>query len=153
MSNIFSSVDDFLPSLQKIRNNKKIVFTNGCFDILHPGHIKILEQSSKFGDILIVGLNTDASVKRIKGSARPVIDEKARALLLSKLKMVDYVVMFDQDTPVETIRKIKPDVLVKGAEYVKGQIVGEEYAEKTVTVKMEPGYSTTSIIKKIKEID
>ena len=128
----------------------KIVFTNGCFDILHRGHVEYLSKASDMGDVLVVGLNTDASVKRLKGEGRPINDQKARALVLASLSFVDAVVLFDEDTPYELIKAIRPDVLVKGADYKPLEIVGYDivtsYGGKVETVPLVEGYSTTSIL-------
>ena len=118
--------------------NKKIVFTNGCFDILHRGHVEYLAQAADHGDVLVIGLNTDDSVRRIKGPSRPVQDEYARAILLASLSFVSVVILFDDDTPYNLIKKVQPDILVKGSDYKVEDIVGYE------------GYSTTSIIEKLK---
>jgi len=135
---------------------KKIVFTNGVFDILHPGHIALLCKAASFADMLIVGVNSDASVKRLKGEERPVNNEQSRALLLASLLMVDAVVIFEEDTPLELIKSIMPDVLVKGGDYTIDTIVGsKEVIENGGEVKIVPikqGFSTTSTIKKFKNI-
>ncbi|MBX2921305.1 MAG: D-glycero-beta-D-manno-heptose 1-phosphate adenylyltransferase [Chitinophagaceae bacterium] len=135
---------------------KKIVFTNGCFDILHMGHIEILSKAAEAGDILIVGINTDASVKRLKGPSRPVNDQSFRALMLASLTIVDAVVLFDEDTPLELIKEIEPDVLLKGGDYQLSQIVGaEEVVKNGGEVKIVPlvkGFSTSSLIQKIQEL-
>lgn len=132
---------------------KTIVFTNGCFDLLHYGHIRYLEDAKQKGDVLVVGINSDASVKRIKGPARPIIKERYRAAVLAALESVDYVVLFNQETPLEVIRALKPDVLVKGADWDKHKIVGADlvsaYAGKVARIKFIPGCSTTGLIKKI----
>lgn len=135
---------------------KKISFTNGCFDILHAGHIASLSDAAKEGDVLIVGVNTDASTKRLKGAERPVTNENSRALLLASLAIVDGVVLFDEDTPYELIRTIMPDVLVKGGDYTLEQIVGAKevlaHGGKVVINPIVEGYSTTGIIGKIKSL-
>lgn len=128
---------------------KKIVFTNGCFDILHIGHIRYLSEAKRLGDILIVGLNTDRSVSTIK-PGRPVIPEAQRAEVLSALSMIDYVVLFDEDTPYELIREIRPDVLVKGADWRKEEIVGSDIVRDVRTIPLIRGVSTSEIIKRIK---
>jgi len=133
------------------KQGKTLVFTNGCFDILHPGHLRILKQAKQKGDILIVGINSDSSVKKIKGPHRPVLDERARAELLACLTMVDYVVSFSEPTPYQLIQKIKPDILVKGGDWDSHRIVGRNLVKKLYRVKLYPGYSTTNIIKKIKK--
>lgn len=132
--------------------NRKIVFTNGCFDILHRGHVEYLSKAKDFGDILIVGLNTDVSVKKLKGENRPINDEESRAFLLSSLFFVDAVVYFEEDTPLKLIKEVQPDVLVKGGDYILNNIVGydfvKSYGGNIVTVDMVDGYSTTNIIEK-----
>ena len=132
---------------------KTIVFTNGCFDILHAGHIASLTEAAKHGDILIIGLNADASIKGLKGSNRPVNDEKARALLLASLVMVDAVVLFSDPTPLQLILTIKPDVLVKGGDYKVEDIAGAKevigWGGKIIINPIVEGFSTTSIINKI----
>jgi len=130
---------------------KKIVFTNGCFDILHLGHLKILNLARKKGDVLVVGLNSDSSIKKIKGSNRPVLDQKTRAKLLANMIGVDYVVIFNETTPYNLIRRIKPYALVKGGDWKKDKIIGNELVEKVYRVKLCPGHSTTRIINKIKK--
>ena len=136
--------------------NKTIVFTNGVFDILHPGHIYSLSEAAKEGDLLIVGLNTDVSVKRLKGESRPVNDQQSRALILASLIMVDAVVLFEEDTPLELIKAIMPDVLVKGGDYTIEQIAGaKEVMANGGRVVINPildGFSTTSIIEQSKKL-
>ena len=135
---------------------KKVAFTNGCFDILHAGHIYSLSQAASFADVLIVGLNSDASTKRLKGENRPVNNEENRALLLASLVMVDAVVLFDEDTPFELISSVMPDVLVKGGDYNVDTIVGaKEVMANGGTVEIIPlveGLSTTSLIQKIERL-
>jgi rfaE bifunctional protein nucleotidyltransferase chain/domain len=135
---------------------KKTVFTNGCFDILHQGHIFSLSQAAKEGDFLIVGINSDDSVRRLKSSNRPVNDHSSRALLIASLVMVDAVIVFDEDTPLDLITTIEPDVLVKGGDYTLDQIVGSKeviaYGGKVVINPIVEGYSTTFIIEKINAI-
>ncbi len=128
---------------------QKIVFTNGCFDILHAGHVSVLEFSRSKGDILIVGLNSDASVRRLKGPTRPVNPQADRALVLAALESVSAVCIFEQDTPYELIKAVRPDVLVKGGDYKTSEIVGREFAKKVVRFALLKGRSTTNIIKKV----
>lgn len=132
--------------------NKKIVFTNGCFDLLHPGHIKVLSEASEFGDILIVGLNSDQSVKALKGESRPVLNEKDRALLLASLHVVDAVVIFNESTPEQLIKTVTPQILVKGGDYIAENIVGYDWVTQhggeVKIVSLLNGYSTTSLIEK-----
>jgi D-beta-D-heptose 7-phosphate kinase/D-beta-D-heptose 1-phosphate adenosyltransferase len=130
---------------------KKIVFTNGCFDILHRGHIDYLRRTAELGDKLIVGLNSDASVKRLKGPNRPINDQDARAEVLGALEFVDHVVIFDEDTPYELIKAIRPDVLTKGGDYTPETVVGREFAGKTVIISFVEGYSTTKTIERMED--
>ena len=133
---------------------KTIVFSNGCFDILHRGHVEYLSKAADLGDILIIGLNTDDSVKRLKGPSRPVNDEKARAVLLSALEFVDAVVLFKEDTPYNLIRRVQPDVLVKGKDYKAEDIVGYDIViakgGKVETIELVDGFSTTMTIEKMR---
>src|ERR1700676_1754167 len=133
------------------RNGRRVVFTNGCFDLLHPGHIRSLEQARALGDVLIVGLNSDSSVRQLKGEGRPVIPERERAEILAALESVDAVVIFDDLTPREVIAGL----LVKGGDWPGDQIVGREEVEaaggRVVLAPVVPGYSTTDILKKIRE--
>ena len=137
------------------RNGRRVVFTNGCFDLLHPGHIRSLEQARELGDVLVIGLNSDASVRQLKGEGRPVIAERERAEILTALESVDAVVIFDAPTPREVIAALLPDVLVKGGDWPGDQIVGREEVEaaggRVVSIPMVPGYSTTAILRKIRE--
>lgn len=134
--------------------NLKVVFTNGCFDIIHRGHVDYLSRAADLGDVLIVGLNTDASTRRLKGPGRPINDEYARAMVLASMSFITAVVLFDEDTPYELIRKIQPDILVKGADYRPEEIVGYDVVMnkggKVETLEYLPGYSTTLIEKKIR---
>jgi D-glycero-beta-D-manno-heptose 1-phosphate adenylyltransferase len=137
--------------------DKKVVFTNGVFDILHEGHIASLSEAASYGHVLIVGVNKDASVKRLKGESRPINDEDSRALLLASLLMTDAVILFDEDTPLNLITALLPDVLVKGGDYTIEQIVGaKEVIANGGEVKIVPileGFSTTFIIQKMKDND
>ena len=128
---------------------KKIVFTNGCFDILHAGHVSVLEFSRSKGDVLIVGINSDASVRRLKGPTRPVNTQADRALVLASLESVSAVSIFEEDTPYNLIKLVRPDVVVKGADYKPSGIVGREFAKKVVRFALLKGRSTTNIIKKV----
>lgn len=136
------------------KNNKKIVFSNGCFDILHRGHVEYLAKAAAFGDVMIIGLNSDASVKRLKGPSRPINDENARAFVLAGLEFVNAVVLFDEDTPYNLIKTVQPDVLVKGSDYKPENIVGYDIVTakggKVETIDLVEGYSTTEIINKMK---
>jgi D-glycero-beta-D-manno-heptose 1-phosphate adenylyltransferase len=133
--------------------NQNIVFTNGCFDIIHRGHVEYLAKAASLADQLIIGLNTDASVKRLKGSSRPVQDENTRALVLASFSFVSRVVLFDEDTPYELIKLIQPDKLVKGGDYKAEDIVGYDVVSKkggeVVTIDLVEGHSTTSLINKM----
>jgi rfaE bifunctional protein nucleotidyltransferase chain/domain len=132
--------------------NKRIVFTNGCFDIVHLGHIDYLSRAADLADVLVIGVNTDASVSRIKGENRPLQDELSRSMLLASFQFVEAVVLFDDDTPYELIKAIQPDVLVKGSDYKEEDIVGADIVGdkggKIVTIDFLDGYSTSSIIEK-----
>jgi len=132
--------------------NKRIVFTNGCFDIVHLGHIDYLSRAADLADVLVIGVNTDASVSRIKGENRPLQDELSRSTLLASFQFVEAVVLFDDDTPYELIKAIQPDVLVKGSDYKEADIVGADIVGdkggKIVTIDFLYGYSTSSIIEK-----
>lgn len=136
--------------------NRKIVFTNGCFDILHRGHLEILSSAASFGDILVVGLNADTSVKRLKGDHRPVNDEDFRCIMMASLAIVDAVSLFEEDTPLELIQAIIPDVLVKGGDYTIDQVVGaDEVIQHGGEVKIVPlvkGYSTSALIETIRRL-
>jgi rfaE bifunctional protein nucleotidyltransferase chain/domain len=137
------------------RNGKQLVFTNGCFDLLHPGHIHSLETARALGDVLIVGINSDRSVRMLKGQGRPVIPEQERAEILASMECVDAVVIFDALTPQRVVALLLPDVLVKGGDWPENEIVGREEVQaaggKVVLVDVVPGYSTTEILKKIRE--
>ncbi len=131
------------------RGKQKIVFTNGCFDLLHVGHVRLFKKARSLGDKLVVAVNSDDSVRRLKGSARPLVSEKERAELLASLNCVDYVIVFDEDTPLESILALKPDVLIKGADYGLSEIVGNEIVKKVVRFPIVKGVSTTNLIKKV----
>lgn len=135
---------------------KKIVFTNGCFDLLHPGHIDILRRARALGGALIVGLNSDKSVRRLKGASRPLIPEDLRRQSLEELRCVDAVAVFEEDTPIELIKVLRPDVLVKGSDYSRDTVVGaeivEEYGGKVELLPLVPGFSTTELIRKLSEM-
>ncbi|TVL42227.1 hypothetical protein A9X84_11805 [Brachyspira hyodysenteriae] len=136
--------------LNKYREeNKKIVFTNGCFDIIHRGHVEYLQKARELGDLLILGLNSDDSVKRLKGNDRPINNEIDRAIVLAALECINYISIFNEDTPLELIKIVKPDILVKGGDYKIEDVVGREYSKETVLIDFVDGYSTTNIIKKI----
>jgi rfaE bifunctional protein nucleotidyltransferase chain/domain len=153
---IFSLPDLLLQVEDWKKNSKKIVFTNGCFDLIHPGHLSYLLEAASLGDQLIVGVNTDSSVRKIKGQERPINEEQSRLQLLAALFFVDAVVLFDEPTPADLIEAIKPDILVKGGDYQIDGIVGaKETIERGGTVKVLnflPGYSSTNIIEKIKKL-
>jgi len=155
MSNIKSQKE-----IKEIRNqlknsNKKVVFTNGCFDLIHSGHVDYLVKAKEMGDILIVALNTDQSVTRIKGEKRPILKQEERAFIVSNLKPVDYVTFFEEDTPAEIINELIPDILVKGADWSIDKIVGKEIVEanggEVKTIKFVNDQSTSKIIQLIKD--
>ncbi|RPJ59975.1 MAG: D-glycero-beta-D-manno-heptose 1-phosphate adenylyltransferase [Acidobacteria bacterium] len=141
--------------LQHLRSEgRRIVFTNGCFDLLHPGHIRYLEKARAEGDLLVVALNSDSSVRRIKGAERPIQNEDERSEVIAGLQCVDFVTLFDEETPFEIIDELLPDVLVKGGDWPIDQIVGRETVEahdgKVISIAFETGHSTSNIIKRIK---
>ena len=147
-----------LEELVKVRRRlksegKQVVFTNGCFDILHRGHVDYLSKAKAQGDVLVVGLNTDKSVQRLKGPTRPVVEEDDRAAVIASLAVVDYVCLFDEDTPYELIKAVVPDILVKGADWSVNDIVGKDVVEASGgsvrTIEFLPNRSTSNIIKKI----
>lgn len=153
ISNKLLSLEKLLIKLPAWKQEGKVVFTNGCFDVLHIGHLDYLGKASEMGHKLIVGLNTDTSVKRLKGTSRPINNEHARAMMLANLAIVDAVVLFEEDTPHEIIQRIVPNVLVKGSDYRVEEIVGSDIVLRnggSVTpIDLLKGYSTTSIIEKI----
>ncbi len=143
------------PHLARWRfKNQKIVFTNGCFDLLHRGHVEYMAKAADFGDLLIVGLNSDASVKSIKENDRPIMNEDSRATIIASLRFVDAVVLFDENTPAELIKHIQPDILVKGKDYSPSEIIGADTVQakggRVETIELVEGYSTSAIIEKIK---
>ena len=148
---------DELPAFRESHRDKRLVFTNGCFDLIHRGHVQLLRDARELGDLLIVGLNSDSSTQRLKGPSRPLVSEADRAFVLLNLEAVDYVTFFDEDTPYEVISALEPDVLVKGAEYGAGEIVGEDLVNNSggtvVRVEMLDGFSTSELIEKIKNLD
>ena len=149
------TLDEAIAFADDVRKRRKtVVFTNGVFDLLHPGHVRYLQRARSFGDALIVGVNSDRSVRANRGSGRPITPEAERAEILAALECVDAVVVFDEGTPHAIIEALQPDVLAKGADWAEGSIVGRDIVEarggKVVRVPVEPGYSTTGIIEKIK---
>lgn len=141
-----------LISILKARR-KKIVFTNGCFDLLHYGHVKYLEEAKGKGDYLVVAINSDASIRKIKGKRRPIVAEKDRLRIIAALESVDYVLLFNAETPLKIIKSLKPDILIKGRDWNKNNIVGSDnvlsYGGKVLTIKLAKGRSTTNLIRKI----
>jgi len=137
-----------------IKTGKKIVFTNGCFDVLHAGHITYIREAKALGDILMIGLNSDKSVKRLKGKNRPVNDQQSRSLLLSELESIDYIIVFEEDTPYDLINCIKPNILVKGGDWKVHEIVGSDIVIGNggfiKSLKFVEGYSSTNIINRMK---
>jgi rfaE bifunctional protein nucleotidyltransferase chain/domain len=154
-------INDKIISLEELKarieswkaNGKKIVFTNGCFDILHRGHVEVLAKTADLGDKLIIGLNSDSSIKKLKKENRPIVDEKSRALLLAAFSFVDAIVLFSEQTPINLIAEIKPDILAKGGDYEIQEIVGhnivQRNAGKVITIPLTEGFSSTNIIDKI----
>ncbi len=147
--------DEIASFIRKLRRDSsvRIAFTNGCFDILHRGHVEYLEKAKTYADYLVVGLNSDASVNRLKGEGRPYIGQDDRAFILSRLESVDIVCIFEQDTPLELIKRVQPDYLIKGGDYAVEEIVGREIVEarggSVLTIPLVPGRSTTGILTKI----
>ena len=148
---IFRS-ESFIPPM----NSKSIVFTNGCFDILHPGHMDYISRCKEYGETLVIGLNSDSSIMRIKGKDRPINDFSFRSLMLSYIDVVDYIVEFDQDTPLELIKIIKPNILIKGGDYSIEKIIGSDfvnsYGGKVLTIPIIHDFSSSTIIRRIKEL-
>lgn len=148
---------EMIPSLKKEweKQKRKVVFTNGCFDIIHRGHVEYLKKASQSGDILFIGLNSDDSVKRLKGESRPLQDQFSRALILASFQFTDYVCIFNEDTPYELIKLVQPEVLIKGSDYKPEDIVGYDIVTanngKVVTIDFVQGFSSTAIIKKIEK--
>lgn len=136
-----------LPALRK--QGRTIAFTNGCFDLMHIGHVKYLEEAGRGDRVLIVGLNSDSSISSIKGASRPIVEQKSRAAVLAALESVDFVVIFNEDTPYKIIAAIKPDILVKGADYKGKSVIGEDLVKKVEFVRYIKGFSSTNIIEKI----
>lgn len=154
--NYLKSIDELVIIRDTLKKeNKKVVFTNGCFDILHAGHVDYLSKAKSFGDVLIVALNSDSSVTRIKGDKRPIVPLKERAFIIANLKAVDFVTFFEEDTPYQAIKKLVPDVLIKGADWKIDNIVGKDIVEnaggKVETIEFVNFQSTTNIIKTIIE--
>ncbi len=157
MKDKIKTIGQLLPILAKLRRaGKQVVFTNGCFDLLHAGHVRYLGQARDEGDLLVVGLNSDRSVRALKGPGRPLVAQEERAQLLAALEMVDYVVIFDEATPRELIKALHPRVLVKGGDWKKEEIAGADEVEaeggRVVIVPLVPGRSTTSLLEKIIEL-
>ena len=151
--NKIKSQAEILPIISSLKNkDKKVIFTNGCFDILHAGHVKYLQAAKKFGDILILGLNSDKSIKRMKGDKRPIYSQDERAYILASLEMIDFVVIFDEDTPIDLIKIVEPDILVKGGDYEGIDVVGQDIAKELKIVKFVDGKSTSKTIERIKKI-
>ncbi len=155
MGQVVSQGELILHVAARKSNGERVVFTNGCFDLLHPGHIRCLERARALGDLLVVAINSDASVRQLKGHPRPLVPQEERAEILAALAAVDYVVTFDAITPRELIAALRPDVLVKGGDWGPDEIVGREEVEaaggRVVSVPLEPGYSTSSVLEKIRD--
>ncbi|HEV8041576.1 MAG TPA: adenylyltransferase/cytidyltransferase family protein [Bryobacteraceae bacterium] len=152
MGSIYTREELLVVRQQWRRDGRKVVFTNGCYDILHPGHIRLLESARSLGDILILALNTDASVQRLKGPTRPLIPECERAELAAALEAVDAVTFFDEDTPRELIAAVLPDILIKGADwahFIAGREEVEAAGGQVLALPLEPGYSTTGILEEV----
>ena len=154
MGRVVSQDELILHVAEHKRNGERVVFTNGCFDLLHPGHIRGFELARALGDVLVVAINSDSSVRFLKGNNRPIIPQDERAEILAGLQAVDYVAVFDEITPREIIARVLPDVLVKGGDWGENEIVGREEVQaaggRVVSIPLEPGYSTSAIIEKIR---
>jgi len=149
-SDHIKTLEQFLPIVNKLKeNNEKIIFTNGCFDILHVGHVKYLEEAKKLGGILVVGINSDESIKKLKGSSRPINNLEDRACVIAGLESVDYVIPFEEDTPLKLIKAILPNKLIKGSDYKGKKVVGEDIVDELILIDFIAGKSTSEIIKKI----
>ncbi len=152
MAHLYTRAELVAQRLVWKQQGKNVVFTNGCYDLLHPGHVRLLEKSRSLGDVLILALNSDASVRRYKGPSRPLLAEQERAEIALSLEAVDAVTLFDEDTPRELIAEVLPDILIKGADWAHF-IAGKEEVEaaggKVMTVALEPGYSTTNIVERV----
>jgi rfaE bifunctional protein nucleotidyltransferase chain/domain len=151
------SLERMIAERERLRSqNRKLVFTNGCFDLIHPGHIRVLSEARSLGDVLIVAINSDRSVRELKGSHRPIMNEDERAEVLAALACVDYVITFDDPTPRETIRAIGPDILVKGGDYTPDTIVGRDEVEAmggvVKSLSYIDGFSTSDLIERIKKL-
>ena len=150
IKNKIISLSDLLKKLPGLRRQgKPLAFTNGCFDLMHIGHVKYLEEAGRGNRILIVGLNSDKSTRSIKGPNRPIVTQKSRAAVLAALESVDFVVIFNEDTPYKTIAAVKPDILIKGADYKGKSVVGEDLVKKVEFINFIKGFSTSNIIEKI----
>ena len=154
IKNKIFSIAELKKEVQKWKkNNDKIVFTNGCFDILHLGHIELLAKAADLGNKLIIAVNSDASIKGLKGEKRPILDEKSRSIIIASLEKVNAVIIFKESTPLDIIKKINPDIIVKGGDYIKEDVIGKNYIEKyggeVIIFPLSEGFSTTSILEKI----
>ena len=154
IKNKIFSIAELKKEVQKWKkNNDKIVFTNGCFDILHLGHIELLAKAADLGNKLIIAVNSDESIKVLKGEKRPILDEKSRSIIIASLEKVNAVIIFKESTPLDVIKKINPDIIVKGGDYIKEDVIGKNYIEKyggeVIIFPLSEGFSTTSILEKI----
>ncbi len=152
MSSFYTREELIAARQQWKRNGKTVVFTNGCYDLLHPGHVRLLEQARSLGDVLILALNSDASVQRMKGPTRPLMNQQQRAELAGALAAVDAVTLFEEDTPRELIAAVLPDILIKGADwshFIAGREEVEAAGGRVLAVALEPGYSTTGLVEKL----
>ena len=131
------------------KQKKKVVFTNGCFDLLHVGHVRLFQKARSLGDVLVVAINSDASLRRLKGPSRPLVNQAMRSEVLAALESIDFVTVFDEDTPAELISELRPDILIKGGDYKLEEIVGRESVKKVVRFPLVSGYSTTTLINTI----
>jgi D-beta-D-heptose 7-phosphate kinase/D-beta-D-heptose 1-phosphate adenosyltransferase len=156
LGRFYKSSDELLPELANLRQGRKVVFTNGCFDLLHVGHVRYLSEARAQGDLLVVGLNSDSSVRKLKGEERPIQNEEDRGEILAALSCVDFVTLFTEDTPENLIKKVRPDVLVKGGDWPIEKIVGSQfvlsYGGEVRSLQFVSGRSTTLIVEKLKSL-
>ena len=152
MNNKFCSLKQITQIVRNLqKKGKKVVFTNGCFDLIHVGHVNLFQKAKSLGDVLIVAINSDKSLANIKGPKRPLVCQKDRVKVLSALQAIDYIIIFSQNTPYEVLKQIKPDILVKGADYKIKDIIGREFVKKVYRFPFVKGKSTTNLIKLIVE--
>ncbi|MDD5476100.1 MAG: D-glycero-beta-D-manno-heptose 1-phosphate adenylyltransferase [Syntrophales bacterium] len=152
MANIILSPEDLKKTLDELRAlGKRVVFTNGCFDLIHVGHVTYLKKAKLLGDILVIAINSDSSVAAIKGPMRPIVPEKERMAVVAALEAADFVTLFDEDTPLNLIKYLKPDIIAKGGDWAESDVVGRDHVKRVVIIPFVSGASTTDIVKRIEE--